>query len=60
MKHSLLNQNQMRSNGVVVDDCPVHLSPDKISSLSIYFPEDDIGIQFEQLFCTAALEHPFV
>jgi hypothetical protein len=27
MKDSLLNQNQMRSDGIIIDDCPVQLSP---------------------------------
>jgi hypothetical protein len=51
MKHSLLNQNQIRSNGVVVNDCPFHLSPNKTSSHSLYFPDDDVRIQLELHGC---------
>jgi hypothetical protein len=51
MKHSLLNQNQMRSNGVIVDDCPVHLSPDNSSTHSIYFPDEDIRIPLQLNGC---------
>jgi hypothetical protein len=51
MKHSLLNQNQMRSNGVIVDDCPVHLSPDNSSTHSIYFPDEDIRILLQLNGC---------
>jgi len=44
----LLNPNQMRVNGVVVDDCPKHLaSPDKPSMHSIYFPDHDVRIPLE-------------
>ncbi len=51
MKHSLLNQNQMRPNGIIVDDCPVHLSPDKSSTHSIYFPDEDIRIPLQLNGC---------
>jgi len=48
LDHSLLNPNQMRVNGVIVDDCPRHLSdPSKPSSHSIYFPEQDVRIPLE-------------
>jgi hypothetical protein len=51
MKHSLLNQNQMRSNGVIVDDCLVHLSHNQSSTHSIYFQEEDIRIPLELHGC---------
>jgi hypothetical protein len=48
LDHSLLNPNQMRVNGVVVDDCPRHLSdPSKPSTHSIFFPEHDVRIPLE-------------
>ncbi len=48
LDHSLLNPNQMRLNGVIVDDCPKHLSsPDKQSTHSIYFPEQDVRIPLQ-------------
>jgi hypothetical protein len=51
MKHSLLNQNQMRSNGIIVDDCPVRLSPGNSSTHSIYFPDEDIRIPLQLNGC---------
>jgi hypothetical protein len=51
MKHSLLNQNQMRSNGIIVDDCPAHLSPGNSSTHSIYFPNEDIRIPLQLNGC---------
>ena len=42
---SLLNPNQMRYNGVEVDDIPKHLARDPSKAThSIYFPEHDIRI----------------
>jgi hypothetical protein len=42
---SLLNPNQMRFNGVEVDDIPKHLARDPSKAThSIYFPEHDIRI----------------
>jgi hypothetical protein len=40
----LLNPNQMWLNGLIVDDCPLSLSPDKSSTHSIHCPEDDVII----------------
>lgn len=51
MKHSLLNQNQIRANGIVVDDCPVHLSPDRSSTHSILFPDEGVRIQLQPHGC---------
>ncbi len=47
MPNSLLNPNQMRSHGIVVDDCPTHLSPNQVSTHSINFPDQDIRIPLE-------------
>jgi len=47
MPNSLLNPNQMRSHGIVVDDCPTHLSPNQVSTHSIYFPEHDIRLPLQ-------------
>jgi hypothetical protein len=38
---SLLCPNQMRANGVIVDDVPVHLSHNGATSHSLIFPEED-------------------
>lgn len=42
MKHSLLCPNQMRDNGIVVDDTPKQYS--KASTHSIYIPDRDLRI----------------
>jgi len=48
LDHSLLNPNQMRANGVIVHDCPQHLSdPNKPSTHSLYFPEHQVRIPLE-------------
>jgi hypothetical protein len=45
MPNSLLCPNQLRSHGIVVDECPQHLAPpDQPSSHSIYCRDDDIRI----------------
>ncbi len=45
VKTTLLCSNQMRAQGIIVDDVPLHLAPkDKPSSHSIYFPEDDFVV----------------
>jgi len=41
---SLLCPNQMRANGIIVDNLPIHLSYDKTSTHSITFPEEGISI----------------
>jgi len=43
LTHILLNQNQMRAHGLVVDDCPKHLSEGK-STRSIIVQERDYSI----------------
>ena len=45
MANSLICPNQLRANGLVVEDCPRHLSPkDRPSSHSIYSANDDFNI----------------
>jgi hypothetical protein len=39
LKASLLNPNQMRMNGLIVDDVPIHLAQSDEATHSIYFPE---------------------
>jgi len=41
---SLLCPNQMRSNGIIVDDVPIHLSHNNSSTHSIIFPEEGVSI----------------
>jgi hypothetical protein len=42
MEHTLLNPNQMRSHGIVVDDCPISLSHRKDATHSLYVPDMDL------------------
>jgi hypothetical protein len=43
MENSLICPNQLRTNRIIVDDCPEHLAPpDKPSTHSTYFPEKDM------------------
>jgi hypothetical protein len=44
LEQSLLNPNQMRWNGLIVDDCPVSLSHDGKSSHSIKIPDESACI----------------
>ncbi len=45
VKTTLLCPNQLRANGLVVDDVPKHLAPkDKLSCHAIYSPDDDFVI----------------
>ena len=45
MNHSLLCPNQLRANGIRVDDCPRQF--DETSSHSIYVPEHDLTLPLE-------------
>jgi len=47
MHHTLICPNQARVNGVIVDNVPQHLSKDKSSTHSIYFPLQDVRIPLE-------------
>jgi len=42
MSHTLICPNQARTNGVIVDDVPQHLSHDNSSTHSIYFPNEQV------------------
>jgi hypothetical protein len=45
MGNTLLCPNQLRSNGLIVDECPKHLAPrDNPSTHSIFSPQDDFRI----------------
>ncbi len=45
LQNSLLNPNQLRAHGVVVDDIPKHLAPDPNKAThSIFMPSDDLQI----------------
>jgi len=48
---SLLCPNQMRSNGVIVDHVPVHLSHDHSSTHSIIFPDEEVSIPLKLNGC---------
>jgi hypothetical protein len=44
MEHSLLCPNQARVNEVIVDDIPLHLDHNKLSTHSITFPKESIKL----------------
>lgn len=45
MPNTLLCPNQLRANGIIVDDCPRHLAPlDRPSTHSIQAPDSDLNI----------------
>jgi hypothetical protein len=41
LEHTLICPNQMRYNGIIVDDIPRHLSHDRKSTHSLYFPNEN-------------------
>jgi hypothetical protein len=54
MPNSLLCPNQLRYNGICVDDCPKHLAPrDRPSSHSIYSVDDDFNIPLSLMGVTS-------
>jgi hypothetical protein len=53
--NSLLNQNQLRYNGIVVNDCPTFLSPNHESPHSIYFPDSDLHLPLSLNGCISYL-----
>ena len=55
MENSLLCPNQMRANGVIVDDVPMHLSPEGQSTHSIYIPDEDIRLPLKLHGCLSYL-----
>jgi hypothetical protein len=44
LQHTLICPNQVRHNGVIVDDIPRHLSHDGRSTHSIIFPDEDVHL----------------
>jgi len=52
VESTLLCPNQLRYNGIIVDDTPIHLSPiNQPSTHSIYFPDEDIRLQLSLKGC---------
>jgi len=51
VKTSLLCPNKMRSNGVIVDVIPTHLSHSNASMHSLIFPEDEVTIPLKLNGC---------
>ncbi len=50
VQHTLLCPNQLRYNGVTVDDCPKHLAPkDNPSTHSIFIPEQQVRVPLRLL-----------
>ena len=48
---SLLCPNQLRSNGVIVDDIPIHLSHNNASTHSITFPHENVTLPLKLNGC---------
>ena len=57
MKNSLLCPNQMRANGIVVDDVPMHLAPNGQLTLSIYVPDEDWDFLWSYMDVCLILQH---
>ena len=56
MEHTLVCPNQVRANGVIVDDIPIHLAADKSTAThSIYFKKEDTRLQLELRGCISYL-----
>jgi hypothetical protein len=51
LEHSLLCPNQMRANGIEVDDVPMHLASNGASTHSLYSPSDDVRIKLRLHGC---------
>jgi len=48
LQNTLMNPNQVRANGIVVDDIPKHLSPNpQHATHSIYVPKEDLRIPLQ-------------
>jgi len=56
VESSLLYANQLRANGVIVDDTPVHLSHNQSSTHSIIFPEDNVSIPVKLNGCFSMIQ----
>jgi hypothetical protein len=45
---TLINPNQLRSHGIIVDDCPKHLAPDPAKAThSIFVPQHNLSIPLQ-------------
>jgi hypothetical protein len=55
MATTLLCPNQMRANGIVVDDVPIHLSPDRSSTHSIFVPDQGVHLPLHLCGCLSYL-----
>ncbi len=56
LENTLLCPNQLRAHGVVVDDVPIHLSPNPATAThSIYFPEEDVCLPLLMKGCISYL-----
>jgi hypothetical protein len=55
MDHSLLCPNQMRANGIVVDNVPMHWSSDGMSTHSIYVPDERVRLPLKLHGCLSYL-----
>jgi hypothetical protein len=51
LPYALLNPNQIRANGIDVDDVPHHLARNGNSTHSIYFPEENVRIPLDLKGC---------
>jgi hypothetical protein len=55
MENSLLCPNQMRANGVIVDDVPLHLAPTDKAIHSIYIPDEGVRLPLKLFGCLSYL-----
>ena len=51
MENSLLCPNQMRANGIVVDDVLMHLAPNGQSTHSIHDPDEEVRLPLQLHGC---------
>jgi len=48
LEASFLNPNQWHCHGIIVNDCPIHLSPDpSLATHTIYSPQDEMCIPMQ-------------
>jgi hypothetical protein len=59
IEHTLLCPNQIRFNGVVVDDVLRHLSQDRKSTHSIYFRNENVNLPLKLKGVISYLETPY-
>ena len=58
LKHSLINPNQLRKNGLEVNDCPTHLSKNNSSSHSIICEEAEIPLDLNGVISYFPIRNP--